>query len=100
MKRSKILIALLLADFVALNVWAVYRVGLAGILEAAFATPGNVLLTVDLCLALSLACGWMWRDAAARGRSAAPWVALTVATGSAGPLAYLLARPSSATARA
>jgi hypothetical protein len=46
----------------------------------------------DLLIALSLIVSWMVRDARARGVSALPYVLLTLALGSAGPLVYLIRR--------
>jgi hypothetical protein len=36
----------------------------------------------------------MWHDAKTTGRKVWPWIALTLATGSFGPLIYLVTRPS------
>ena len=46
----------------------------------------------DLAIALVLVLVWLWRDAKATGRNPVPWVVLTLATGSFGPLIYLLTR--------
>jgi hypothetical protein len=46
----------------------------------------------DLVIALTLVMVWMWHDAKASGRSAWPWLALTLAAWSFGPLIYLLTR--------
>ena len=54
----------------------------------------TVLLSVDLVLALGISVFWMVRDASKRGINATPYVLLTLFTGSAGPLLYLVRRPS------
>lgn len=53
-------------------------------------------MLADLVIALVLVMGWMWRDAKASGRGIWPWIAITLAFGSFGPLLYLLTRKSSA----
>ena len=66
----------------------------------AFATvahnPATLLITFDLLIALGIATGWVFLDAKKRGKNPWPYIALTVATGSAGPLAYLIGRVGSA----
>ena len=96
MNRTQIVLAIVLVDFLALTVWAVVQMG--G-LVAAFAVittnPATILLTVDLLLALSIACTMIWMDAKQRSINPLPYLALTLATGSAGPLAYLIRRQRS-----
>jgi hypothetical protein len=43
-------------------------------------------------IALAMISVWLYRDAKRRGKSATPYIALTLATGSLGPLLYLLAQ--------
>lgn len=52
----------------------------------------TIQVMVDLVIALAITIVWMVRDARRRGMSATPYVILTFATGSFGPLAYLLRR--------
>ncbi len=85
-------LAIVLIDFLSLTGYAVWEYGLVGVFEAAFANPATILLGVDLVLALGVACYWMWSDAKKRGETALPYILLTAATGSAGPLAYLIKR--------
>jgi hypothetical protein len=51
-------------------------------------------------IALTMVLVWMWRDARARGVSPLPYVLITLALGSVGPLLYLIRTASSAPARA
>ena len=95
---KKLLIAAVLVDFVGLTVWAVAVHGFVGLFEAILATPAGILAFVDLSIALTLAMVWMWQDARKRGVSALPYCAVTLATGSVGPLLYLLLRPAERTA--
>ncbi len=55
---------------------------------------GGGQVFADLVIALTLAMVWMWRDAKTIGRNVWPWIALTFATGSFGPLIYLVTRPA------
>jgi hypothetical protein len=45
-------------------------------------------------IALSLILAWIWRDARTRGATLWPYVLLTAAFGSVGPLLYLIRRES------
>jgi hypothetical protein len=100
MSGKKILLLLVLADFVALAVWGVSRVGFVGLFTGAIASPAGIVGTVDLVIALGLIAVWMVRDARAQGVSPVPYLVLTVALGSVGPLLYLLRRPETAPADA
>lgn len=51
-------------------------------------TRGQVF--ADLVIALVPVMVWMWHDAKATGRNVWPWVVATLASGSFGPLVYLL----------
>jgi hypothetical protein len=86
----RILWAALFVGFGLLNVYAVAFTGLAefGAYLARLGAWGTVA-TVDLVLALLIGITWTWRDANRRGISPAPFVALTILTGSLGLLLYL-----------
>ena len=96
-KITRFLVALVLVDFVGLTIWAVSVHGFVGLFEAILASPAGILAFVDLSIALSLAMIWMWQDARRRGVSPLPYCAVTLATGSVGPLLYLLLRPADRT---
>ena len=92
--------AVLMIAFAVLNVWAVGVAGLDGIV--AYLTtlgPIGIVATVDLVLALLVGITFVSRDARARAVDARPWVALTLATGSIGLLAYLARHDVSAPSR-
>ena len=92
---KKYLPILILADFAALTLWAVVSGGWSGFIE--FFSSGNpwvYQVSADLVIALSVASYLIYRDAKTRGISPAPYVALTLTTGSFGPLAYLMKRSS------
>jgi len=83
------LVAVLLA-FGALTALALVQVGYMGILGPLFAGSGGLQVLVDLVIALGLVMIWMVADARRTGRNPWPWVLATLATGSFGPLLYLL----------
>ena len=96
MSGKKILLWLVLVDFVALTVYAVVQHGYLGFFELALANWATRLLFLDLCIALSLIAIWMVQDARARGASFAPYLLITLFFGAAGPLLYLIRRESAA----
>ncbi len=71
---------------------ALWEGGVAGIFAAAVHSYGAMQIFADLVIALTLVMVWMWRDAKTTGRNVWPWIALTLAAGSFGPLLYLLTR--------
>ena len=85
-------IILTLLAFGLLSALALRNHGPWGIIEPHFQTFGAGQVFADLVIALSLAMVWMWHDARARGISPWPWIVLTLASGSFGPLLYLLFR--------
>jgi Terpene cyclase DEP1 len=88
------LISLTLLAFGTLTAAALWQHGYWGIFEPLFKTFGGAQVLVDLVIALTLFMVWMWQDAKASGRNPWPWIVLTLATGSFGPLFYLLTRPA------
>lgn len=94
-----LLIAVLVA-FSALTAVALAHHGLWGLFEPLFKTWGAAQVGVDLVIALSLFLVWMWRDARSQGRRPWPWLLLTLAAGSFGPLLYLLTQPTQKSAPA
>lgn len=97
MKASKIITALVLADFAALNAYALYAAGVSGLTEfLASMGPWGWVLTADLFIALALVLVGMWRDAKTREEAPVALTVLTLLTGSVGPLLYILRRPRDA----
>lgn len=68
------------------------QVGLWGIFEPLFTMWGPAQVFIDLVIMGLITIGWMVRDARERGTRAWPFVLLTLALGSFGPLAYLVVR--------
>ena len=92
MNRNVLILSLVLADFVALTVWSVSKVGYMGLFEYQLASPGGIQVIFDLVIALTLVMLWMYRDARDRGATFLPFALLTLTLGSIGPLTYLLVR--------
>jgi hypothetical protein len=88
------ILILVLACFGTLSAIAMWRHGYLGVFEHQFASLAGLQVLADLGIALGLVMLWMWRDARASGRQALPWIVLTLAAGSFGPLLYLLTRRS------
>jgi hypothetical protein len=92
MTLKRIGLAVVLAAFLALSAYAVYQHGVLGLFQLVLANSATTLAFVDLVIALSMVMVWMWGDARRRGVSPMPYVLVTLALGSAGPLLYLLTR--------
>lgn len=76
----------------ALTAIAVAQVGIAGIFGNALGSWGGAQIFADLVILALLACSWMIADGRRSGIAAWPFVVLTLAAGSFGPLLYLMAR--------
>lgn len=87
-----IAVALVIASFSVLTALALMDVGYLGILKPHFETWGGAQVFTDLVILAVLACIWMAADARKRGLPAWPFIALTLAAGSFGPLVYILIR--------
>ena len=92
MQRSLLIVTLIL--FGALSAIALWQHGYWGILAPHFQSFGAGQVFADLVIALSLVMVWIWQDATATGRNPWLWIVITLATGSFGPLIYLLTRQS------
>jgi hypothetical protein len=91
MNKTRWLLVDLLILFVGLNVWAAVASGWEGLTRfLAEAGPWGAVLVTDLLISLGLVLTWLWRDARRRGVSPLPYLLTTLATGSVGPLVYLI----------
>ncbi len=95
---QRMLLSIILIFFGALTAVALWQHGYWGIFEPHFKSYGAGQVLADLVIALSLAMLWMWHNAKATGRNVWPWLALTLVTGSFGPLLYLMAAKPAARA--
>jgi hypothetical protein len=85
-------LGIVIGGFAVLSAIALRDVGYFGILRPHFETWGGAQVFTDLVILAVLSCFWMYRDAGRRGMPCWPFIALTLAAGSFGPLAYLLVR--------
>ena len=81
-----------LAAFGAFSLYVMWDFGYLGIWRAGLASPAAAQVLLDLVIACLLISTWMLGDARARGLNAWPFVAITLAAGSFGPLLYLIYR--------
>jgi Terpene cyclase DEP1 len=95
---QKPLLSFTLVLFGALTAVALLQHGYLGILIPHFMSTAGGQVLADLVIALTLVLFWLVRDAKRTGRSALPWVVLTLVAGSFGPLLYLLTRKGETTA--
>jgi len=89
---KQIVLGLVLAVFGFETGYAIYHYGYVGFFEELIKSPAAELVLMDLTIALSLALAFMWRDARERRAAFWPYLVLTLAFGSVGPLLYLIVR--------
>jgi uncharacterized membrane protein YfcA len=90
MSRNKIILAIVLTVFGIQGLYVMGQVGYWGIWVNNLNHPAGQQVFADLLISLSLVMVWMWRDAKATRRNVWPWIVVTLAAGSFGPLVYLL----------
>jgi hypothetical protein len=89
----RIILILVTAVFTAYTGLVLLEVGYLGFYRQLLATPSGWQALVDISIALLLVLSWLRRDARLSGRVFWPYLALTLALGSLGPLLYLVLRP-------
>ncbi len=92
-------LGLVFAAFGAYSLYALWAVGYVGIWQAGMASVGAWQLLLDFVLMSLIALAWLVQDARRTGRKAWPFVVMTLAVGSFGPLLYLLLAPRGSGAR-
>lgn len=92
MTAKTLVLVLVLSLFTALSFYGVAVHGYLGFFEALASTAAGVVVFTDLVIALTLTMLWMSSDARERGLPFWPYVILTLALGSVGPLSYLIHR--------
>lgn len=93
MSVVRVVLAVVLAGFVALSLRMLTEQSYGEFVETATANAATGLLLLDLIICLSLASVWMVQDARRHRIAAWPYIFLTAAFGAAGPLLYLIRRP-------
>ena len=93
--RQSLCLAVLI-PFLALTGYVLASVGLVGFYDEISRSASTVLAGVDLTLSLGLVLLWMQGDARATQTPFAPYLAITLALGVAGPLMYLIHREARA----
>jgi hypothetical protein len=92
MNRKQLALSVVLIAFVADEAYAVYLYGYVGFFRMMFANFASFTALVDLTIALVLILVWMGEDAEQRKVSTLPYLLITLALGSVGPLLYLIGR--------
>lgn len=87
--NTKVIAIILLVPFSLLTLYAVMQVGYIGIFTYNILSPAGWQVFTDLVIALLLILLWLVPDARSKGRNPWPWVVITLAAGSFGPLLYL-----------
>lgn len=90
MNAITFLLALIFAGFGAFSVSVMLEHGYVGLWQAAFANTATMQVLFDLVITCLLISSWMLIDARKTGRNPWPYVLVTVAAGSFGPLLYLI----------
>lgn len=92
MNRKQLVLSAALIVLLAMDACAVYLYGYVGFFRMVVANFAGLTAFVDLAIALVLIIVWMGDDARQRNVSAIPYLAITIALGSIGPLLYLIRR--------
>lgn len=92
MKKIKLSLLFVLVVFGGFSTWVMWQVGYSGIWLAGFDNLGSMQILLDLAVACSLICFWIYQDAKSRGSNPYPWMIGTFLGGSLAPLLYCLFR--------
>lgn len=90
MINQRVFAILILIPFAPLSFYALVQEGYVGLFAYQLGSPAGWQVLADLVIALLLVLSWLIADAKRAGRNPWPWVLITLATGSFGPLLYLL----------
>jgi hypothetical protein len=99
MNRKQLVLSAALIVLLAMDAYSVFLYGYIGFFRMALANFAGVTTFVDLAIALVLIIVWMSDDARERHVSPLPFLILTLALGSVGPLLYLIRRFGTRTER-
>ena len=89
MYKRTLVLAAVVVPFAVVTVLTLVQVGYVAVFTTAFASIEGAQVFLDLCVSLTLVLTWVVSDARRQGLAAWPFVLLTLAGGSLGPLCYL-----------
>ena len=92
MNIKQIALGMVLAAFSVLTAYALLEYGYVGFFREVISNLASLTLLVDLVISLTIILVYLGNDANQRGVSAVPYLLLTLAFGSVGPLLYLIRR--------
>lgn len=92
MNTKQIVLSVIIVDFLVLTAYAVAEHGYIGIFVHELSSWAGIQVLTDLTLALGMVMAWMLADARKHGLTVAPYLVITLALGSFGPLFYLVRR--------
>jgi hypothetical protein len=92
MNRKQLALSAALIVLLASDAYAIYLYGYIGFFQKVLANFAGFTAFLDLAIALVLILVWMGDDARERKVSAIPYILITLALGSVGPLLYLIRR--------
>jgi hypothetical protein len=92
MNLKQIGLSLVLIAFAALEAYAIEVYGYIGFFQALVGSLAGIVAGIDLVIALTLFVIWMGDDAPRHRMSPLPYLLVTLAFGSPGPLLYLIRR--------
>jgi hypothetical protein len=92
MNIKQIALGIVLAGFSILTAYALLGYGYVGFFREVVSNVPSLTLLVDLVISLTIILVYLGNDASERGVSALPYLLLTLALGSVGPLLYLIRR--------
>jgi hypothetical protein len=92
MNRKQIALSVVLIAFGVLEAYAIETYGYFGFFQALLGSLAGIVTGIDLVIALVLFAVWMSDDAPRYQMSPIPYLLVTLALGSLGPLLYLIRR--------
>jgi hypothetical protein len=99
MSGRLITLVVVIVGFSVLSAVALMDAGYIGVFLSPFHSWSGTQIFTDLAIMCVLACIWIVIDARERGLSAWPFILITLAGGSFGPLLYLVVREIRSNAR-
>ena len=92
MNIKQIALGIVLAAFSLLTAYTLLGYGYVGFFREVISNLASLTVMVDLVISLTIIMVYLGNDAKERGFSALPYLLLTLAFGSVGPLLYLIRR--------